>query len=156
MSLQTLEYAKELPVSWGMQVDGGLPAQHRLAAVDLDLRSPADWEDKADKRLRDLAALRRGWNGPNSGPISLGMAAYVRSVLKSVMSYHSPLPSFVPANGGSVQLEWHRNGLDIELMIYRPFQAELSVFFHDGRPAMDEQPLSAEFNILSDVLSELH
>jgi hypothetical protein len=154
VNIQTLEY--ELPVSWQTSHDllkGVADAQ--LSTGDLDLCGPADWEDEAEQRLCELAALPRGWSGPNSGPVSLAMVNYIWSVLNSIMDFETPLPSFVPAHGGAVQLEWHQNGLDVELMIYRPFDAELSVSYHDGRPPIEEAPMSVEFGQLSDVLTEL-
>lgn len=156
MNLQTLSYTNELPISWQTRhqlLRGSSEAQ--VSTSDIDLCAPADWEEEADKRLAELAALPKGWGGPNSGPVSLAMVNYIWSVLNSVMAFDAPLPSFVPAHGGAVQLEWHQNGLDIELMIYRPFEAELSVFFHDGRAPIDEMPMSAEFDQLSDLLAEL-
>ena len=155
MSLQNLEYANELTVSWAPPVEAAFSTQLQLATVDLDLSAPPDWEIEADKRLRALALLPKGWNGPNSGPIGAAMAGYIRSILSSVMSFDTPAPSFVPAHGGAVQVEWHRNGLDVELMIYRPFEAELSVLFHDGRPPIEDEPISAEFDEMSEVLCEL-
>jgi hypothetical protein len=66
-----------------------------------------------------------------------------------------PSPSIVPAHGGGLQLEWHTGGLDIELMIYRPFDAELSVSFNDGRDDIDDAPLTTNFRLLSEALEEL-
>jgi hypothetical protein len=126
-----------------------------MVALELFNRPP-QWQVEADERLADLMMLRRGWNGPQSGPIGIGMASYIRALLQSVMQRHTPAPAFVPAHGGSVQIEWHQNGLDIELMVYRPLDAELCVQFHDGRNPIEEEPLSINFDLLSKVLGELN
>lgn len=155
VNVQTLSY--DLPVA----LSGAPHLEHQskrsqFAMVDLELfnRSPA-WQAEVDEQLADLMSLRKGWNGPTSGPIALGMASYIRSVLKSVMQWGTPVPSFVPGHGGAVQLEWHQGGLDVELMIYRPLDAELSVHFHDGRGPVEEKAMSINFDDLSKVLSEL-
>lgn len=158
--MQTLQYADDLPLVWSMphqpERQFERPVKRgQFAMVELELFNRPKWQPEADERLADLMLLRRGWNGPNSGPISVGIAQYIRAVLQSVMQRHTPLPSFVPAQGGAVQLEWHQNGLDVELMVYRPLDTELSVQFHDGRDAIEEEPLSINFDLLSKVLSEL-
>lgn len=160
--MQTLQYADELPLVWSVphQPERQFERHEKrsqFAMVDLQLfNRPPKWQLEADERLADLMLLRRGWNGPQSGPISVGMASYIRALLQSVMRRDTPVPAFVPAQGGSVQLEWHQNGLDVELMIYRPLDAELSVQFHDGRDPIEEEPLSINFDLLSKVLGELN
>jgi hypothetical protein len=71
------------------------------------------------------------------------------------MAGHTPAPSIVPTHGGGLQLEWHVGGVDVELMIYRAFEAELSVSFGDDRVPIEDKPLSADFNDLSTALCEL-
>lgn len=116
---------------------------------------PSNWRTLVLSELGELTKLRRGWDGPNSGPISLGIAAFAVSILQSVMKPHSPAPAVVPGRGGAIQLEWHQAGLDIELMIYRPADAELSVQFHDGRPPIEDTALATNFEILGRILEEL-
>lgn len=155
MNVQTLNYDLPVALSGAPHLER-LPQRSRFAMVELELfNRPPAWQAEADEQLADLMLLRKGWNGPNSGPITIGMASYIRSVLKSVMQWGTPLPSFVPAHCGAVQLEWHQSGLDVELMIYRPLDAELSVQFHDGREPVEEEPLSINFDDLSKVLSEI-
>lgn len=161
MTTQTLQYADELPLVWSVpqQPERQLErlskrSQYAMVALELFNRPP-QWQLETDERLADLMLLHRGWNGPQSGPIGIAMASYIRSLLQSVMQRDTPLPAFVPAHGGSVQLEWHQNGLDVELMVYRPLDAELSVRFHDGRDPIEDEPLSINFDLLSKVLSEL-
>jgi hypothetical protein len=157
MNLQTLTYRREkLPTAWHSTEQNWLPEKRQFAMVDLELfNRPPKWQVKANEKLAHLQTLATGWGGPNTGPISAGMAAYIQSVLTSVMQPDTPVPSFVPAHGGAVQLEWHQGGLDIELMIYRPLEAELSVNFHNGREPIEEELLSVNFDRLSEVLIEL-
>jgi hypothetical protein len=159
MSLQLLRHGEEhSPVVWhGMDFE----QSRHLSSVELvDLALPvyapvSDWQAFADEQLAELMLLPRGWDGPQSGPITRALASYTRSLLRSVMTPQAPLPAFVPAHGGALQLEWHERGLDIELMIYRPTDAELTVHFHDGRPSIEERVLSTNFDLLSQVLQEL-
>lgn len=162
MTMQTLQYAEDLPLVGSIARPARREvkrpvrrSQYAMVALDTFDRAP-QWQLDADERLADLMLMRRGWNGPASGPIGAGLASYIQSLLQSVMQADTPLPAFVPAHDGSVQLEWHQNGLDVELMVYRPLDAELSVQFHDGRDPIEEVPLTINFDFLSKVLSELH
>jgi hypothetical protein len=121
----------------------------------IEASEATDWRTSVDRQLRTLRRLERGWDGCNSGPVSWATAAFTSAVLRSVMKPHTPAPTLVPASGGGIQLEWHEQGLDIELMIYRPVDAELTVHFLDGRPSIEEEPLSQNFELLSQVLEEL-
>jgi len=124
--------------------------------VEADIAPPqSDWRKRVMRRLRELMRLRAGWDGYCSGPVSVTTAAYAVAILDSSMRSHTNPPAIVPSNGGAVQLEWHEAGLDIELMIYRPLDAELSVHYHDGRPSIEEVALTTNFDRLSDALQEL-
>jgi len=157
VNLQLLTRPEALPVRLSHAPHLERPQKRsNFALLALDrFEGPPAWQMHADQMLGKLLMLRPGWNGPNTGPISLSMVAFIRAVLSSVMRDDTPAPSFVPAHGGALQLEWHEGGLDIELMVFRPLDAELSVQFHDGREAIEEVQLSTEFDLLSEVLSEL-
>jgi hypothetical protein len=80
---------------------------------------------------------------------------FVRSVLESTMSSEAPAPSVVPMSGGGIQLEWHTGGFDIELTVYAPFQAELSVEYPDDREPVEEQTITSDFSTLGELMAEL-
>lgn len=113
------------------------------------------WRRAVDYRLRRLSAYPRGWDGYASEPPNRAVIAFAQSILNSVMQPRTPAPSIVPMSGGGLQLEWHMGGLDIELAIYRPREAELSVEYADGRPPIEDDPLTSKFDTLSEVLEEL-
>jgi hypothetical protein len=113
------------------------------------------WKARVDQRLAELSKLRRGWDGYGADPISSTALNFAGAVLESVMTAYSPAPSIVPTHGGGLQLEWHIGGIDVELMIYRPFEAELNVSFSDGRAPIEDRPLSTDFSDLSTALREI-
>ena len=113
------------------------------------------WLARIDGRLKELRSLARGWDGYDAPPISPAVLAFSRSVLQSIMTPHCPPPSLVPTHGGGIQLEWHLAGGDVELMIYRPADAALSAFFSNGQDSIEEEPLSSDFQRLSEVLKQV-
>jgi hypothetical protein len=110
------------------------------------------WRARVEARFKEIRRLRYGWDGYAAAPIGLSGIGFARSVLESTMATHTPAPSIVPTHGGGLQLEWHEGGADIELMIYRPFEAELSAAFADGRPTIEELALSTDFGPLAQAL----
>ena len=55
---------------------------------------------------------------------------FVLQVLNDVMDASIPTPQIVPTADGGVQVEWHQNGLDIELFAAAPYECELYVHDH--------------------------
>lgn len=155
MSLLELHYEPSPVVDWQPGYGHG-HTWTSFGLVEAEI-SPlqSDWRKRVIRRLKELMRLRAGWDGYHSGPVSLMTAAYAVAILDSSMRPHTNPPAIVPANGGAVQLEWHEGGLDIELMIYRPLEAELSVHYHDGRSPIEEAALTTNFDTLSDALKEL-
>lgn len=113
------------------------------------------WRAAVDERLAKLSTYSKGWDGYEGEAPRRTVIAFARSILNSVMSPTTPAPAIVPMSGGGLQLEWHAGGLDIELAIYRPREAELSVVFADGRDPVEDEPLTSSFDALSSVLEEL-
>ncbi|QLC25667.1 hypothetical protein HFP57_12000 [Parasphingopyxis algicola] len=113
------------------------------------------WRYAVEVRLAQLSAYPTGWDGYNSAPPQHSIIAFARSILDSVMSAETPPPSIVPMSGGGLQLEWHIGGFDIELAIFAPFEAELSVEYPDEREPLEDERLTSSFDDLSEVLQEL-
>ena len=143
------------PPGW----QGSFADSSTLSSLEVDepawaAREPR-WKSRVDQRLAELGKLQLGWDGYGAAPISWTVLNFAGSVLESVMTAHTPAPSIVPTHGGGLQLEWHIAGVDVELMIYRPFEAELNVSFGDNRPPIEDRALSTNFSELSTALREL-
>jgi len=162
MSLQELRYVEPSPTGWGSSFDWneeqssttvGSRGGVRIATIR---EMPGmGWQARVEMRLSKLTRLRQGWDGYDAAPPNISVTAFAMSVLHSVMKPETPAPSIVPTHGGGVQLEWHSGGLDIELMIYRPFEAELSVEFSDGQEPIEDERLTTSFDSLGEVLEKL-
>lgn len=78
--------------------------------IDAALAASADAEKKATGRL---LALEENWD-------SYGGQAIRREAVDAAIRLRAAVatePSFVPMSNGGVQVEWHRQGFDIELEI---------------------------------------
>lgn len=112
------------------------------------------WKETVNERLTELMRLPIGWDGYQAGPVALDNAAFAGSILSSVMTPGTPLPSIVPTVNGSVQIEWHTSKGDIELRIHRPnsVYAWFSSVDDDDESEVD---LTWDFEIVSTWLNEI-
>jgi len=70
--------------------------------------------DKIRDSMAYLLNLEEGWDSYGAKKISLVAIAEAGRLLEQL---DLPEPQIVPCSDGGVQLEWHQNGLDIELCI---------------------------------------
>jgi hypothetical protein len=75
------------------------------------------WERPAAQRLSNLLALPYDWdsNGSDAPPVAAAVEAFI--FLTRVLGSGALPPSVVPLGGGGVQLEWHRRGTDVEVIL---------------------------------------
>lgn len=62
-----------------------------------------------NKRLDVLASLKENWDSYGGSPITEKALRIARLMLTA--------PTIVPMSCGGIQLEWHKNGMDIEIAI---------------------------------------
>ena len=70
-----------------------------------------------DDRLEELLNLKPNWNGYGAGPVSPQTADRARSMWAALEGIGMTPPQLVPLDDGSLQMEWHEGGLDIEIQI---------------------------------------
>lgn len=68
---------------------------------------------------RELLKLEPGWDtygGKSPDPATVHKAAQLGEALAGHFSYP---PSYVPLSSGDVQIEWHCDGWDVEIVVER-------------------------------------
>ncbi len=90
-----------------------LPSWFRYTVASLDelARLPANWDSYGAMRIRHSSILA-----------TVGLLA-------SIAREDTPSPSVVPTNRGTVMLEWHVRGIDLEVEVFGP--GRLHVAFED-------------------------
>lgn len=81
-----------------------------------DAESP-NWLQPVTNRLEELLALPFNWDHHGAQSIDERHAISAITFLGKVMSPGTPAPAIVPVGNGTIQLEWHRAGLDVELLV---------------------------------------
>jgi hypothetical protein len=73
------------------------------------------WSTAVMGRFREMVNLPRGWDGYAGKPVDFEIACFASQLLQALYLDPVPTPSLVPGSDGSLQIEWHLAGFDIEL-----------------------------------------
>ncbi|MER9758497.1 hypothetical protein [Mesorhizobium sp. M0138] len=84
---------------------------HRLIVRDIE----TEWSEQVMAKLNELVALPTGWDGYSGSGVTFEIAHFSANLLQSIFVPDAPIPSLVPGSDGSMQIEWHAHGFDIEL-----------------------------------------
>lgn len=80
----------------------------------------AVWKEAVFLRLGNLTRLSENWDSYGAKPVQRWSMLEAVRVLIDLMESDTPIPSIVPTPEGHVQLEWHTNGIDLEIEFVGP------------------------------------
>jgi hypothetical protein len=95
----------------------GVACQRGSEAGDERPRAIATWFLDVLGRLKELSGLPANWDHHGAPPVNASDLAAALKTLSGVMAADTPAPAIVPISGGGLQLEWHRAGLDVEVVV---------------------------------------
>jgi hypothetical protein len=110
--------------------------------------SESAWVESTQRQLEEIQVLQDGWDGYCAGPIRRDVICFAEAVLNRIMKPLTPLPHIAPMAHSGLMIEWHTNGLDLEVEIEHP--GRLWVSFEDSRAQRDD-----ECGLTTDDLSKL-
>ena len=96
---------------------------------------PSTWLRRTREQLTDISFLSDNWDSYGARPISPSRIAQACILVQSIADERAPAPSLVPTPEGSIQLEWHSHGVELEVLLTS--EADLEVSFED---LLGEQP----------------
>lgn len=109
--------------------------QKVASVVSINKQAIPEWLKKTNNLLLAIIALNNNWDSYGAKRISHRVAEAVSNLLYDIMQKNTPAPQVVPSASGSIQLEWHLKGIDLEIEV-ESF-AISRVFFEDAR---NEEP----------------
>ena len=128
-------------------------AQRKPLAQDGGVKavgSVASWLDEAEKRLRELRHLPIGWDGHDGKPLDPLTSMSAADILISANNEGTPMPAIMPLSCGGLQVEWHRNGWDVEIEILSPDKGNVYAS-NFAQVIEDEFPLDGINNRLNPI-----
>lgn len=112
------------------------------------------WFDPLMQGFIDLLTLPPDWNSYGSGQINPKLVHEAMNFVAGLLGAGSPPPRVVPLSSGGLQVEWHRKGIDLEV-----------VFDRDAQPAFEyrdrvngqesEHALPEEIGLLRSMIKDL-
>lgn len=73
------------------------------------------WLDHVMVRINRLLDLPSGWDSYQARAVDMDSVNIGLDVLLRTMQPETPLPQIVPTSRGTIQLEWHLRGIDLEV-----------------------------------------
>jgi hypothetical protein len=107
----------------------------RSSIVSLSKTSIPKWLPQTTKALYAILALDDNWDSYGAKRISPEIASAADELLRDIMLASTPAPQVVPSANGSIQLEWHIGGIDLEIEVES--LAKSQVLFEDKQ---NEEP----------------
>lgn len=92
-------------------------------------RPIAQWFFDVLGRFQELSELPANWDHHGAPPVEAADLAEALKTLSGVMALDTPAPAIVPISGGGLQLEWHRAGLDVEIVV--GLSDDDGLYFHE-------------------------
>jgi hypothetical protein len=77
------------------------------------------WFDPLVQGFVDLLTLPPNWDSYQAGTIDPKVVHDAMNFINAALGPTSPAPRVVPLSSGGLQVEWHRNGIDLEVVFDR-------------------------------------
>ncbi|MCY4260884.1 MAG: hypothetical protein OXC91_11540 [Rhodobacteraceae bacterium] len=107
-----------------------------------------------NKRSDDITRLEIGWDGYGGRLVSCTNAVFAACLIERLYTPGVPAPQIVPGSDGTLQIEWHRRGLSVELDVLKPFQVVATKIIQ-GNGEAEEHMLGCEFSLVADWIDQL-
>jgi len=105
-------------------------------------------------RMRELVMLPVGWDGHDGRPVEIDVAVFAVQFLWQTLEPDSPAPQIVPLSYGGVQLEWHEQGMDLEVEVEGPNR--IFVSFEDHMSGEEfERAFSTDYTEVTRIMGIL-
>ncbi|MEM1141426.1 MAG: hypothetical protein AAGI88_02480 [Pseudomonadota bacterium] len=112
------------------------------------------WFNELSDRFTELTGLQQGWDGYGGLPVSFPCAIFAATIIERLYSDGLSAPQLVPGCDGSLQLEWHENGYDIEIDVLAPYEVIANRFDHVSGVS-EEIELDSDFLVLLTWIRDL-
>ncbi len=125
----------------------------------MELRVPhvpvPKWLIPALERCAPLLLLPFDWNRGGAPPVELTAIQAAIDALWSFMGDRSSIPQWTPTRTGGVQLDWHENGVDLEIEFPPGAAGACAVFEDNEKRSPDwDGPIMAHLDELRTLFEE--
>ena len=110
---------------------GGNVSSLQVPNRQVRVQSPNSvWIQDLKERFNELTSLPRGWDGYDGRPVAFDCAQFAAHLIESLFLRTVRAPQLVPGADGTLQIEWHMNGFDVEIDVLAPYSIVATRFDH--------------------------
>jgi hypothetical protein len=95
--------------------------------------------------LKMISALPAKWDSYSARPIAYKAIVNAIRLICETTFESTPTPQVIPVSSGSIQLEWHKGGIDLEIEIDEA--GTVSTYFEDTNSREEPQEWAASYNL---------
>jgi hypothetical protein len=117
-------------------------------------KNPPEWLKETEETLRGFATLPEGWDSYGAKSIEPHVVDAAIELLRRIVQHNTLKPSVVPTNCGGIQIEWHIQGLDIEIEM-TPHGVIRLFYDNPQEDAEEEFELGLDLTPLTDLISKV-
>jgi len=117
-------------------------------------KNPPEWLKETEETLRGFATLPEGWDSYGAKSIEPHVVDAAIELLHRIVQHNTLKPSVVPTNRGGIQIEWHIQGLDIEIEM-TPHGVIRLFYDNPQEDAEEEFELGLDLTPLTDLISKV-
>jgi hypothetical protein len=108
------------------------------------------WVEPTIAAFMTVRSLAENWDLYGGKAVGSDVVVESLSILGQIMDAASPAPSVVPLGDGGLQLEWHRNQQDLEIVF--PSDDVPQFYYRDRRAGIEQDGLASDFSNLARLL----
>ncbi len=112
------------------------------------------WLPTVQERIRQLVGLPEGWDGHDGKPVKIDVARFALRLLRETLDPLGPAPQLVPLSYGGLQLEWHENGIDLEIEVEAANRIFVSFEDHSTGEQLEKE-MSTDYREVSQIMRRL-
>jgi hypothetical protein len=109
------------------------------------------WFMQVLQGFANLATLTQGWDGSKADRIDRPTINRALSAIEQILPSQAPPPSVVPIPSSGLQIEWHRNGRDLEIE-FSPDGAVEFYYFDESTQEERGGPVGLNFANVTEYL----
>jgi hypothetical protein len=130
-----------------------LPSHLRAGAGVYSAPDPP-WLEAARHAIEPIATLPDNWDGEGAPRIQPAVMDAALRVLEQLLPSHTPAPQIVPAHRAGIQVEWHRNGKDLEIEFVPG--SPTTFYFYDSQTQVErEGALQSNTTLIRELADQL-
>ena len=127
------------------------PPSGRLTTSAFGINRTPIWLVSTSDRIIELVRLPFGWDGHDGRPVNFDVADFAVQILLQTLELDGPAPLVVPLSYGGLQLEWHEQGIDLEIEVEAPNR--IFVSFEDRETGETfEQEFSTDYTEVTRIM----